>query len=130
MSPDRRQSIIDSTRAAVQSRGKGKAKSGPVPTHWHCLGCGVSTAEDGVNEYYMVQAEVWAAANPKRRGMLCIGCLETRLGRRLTPEDFTHAPINSIIEWHSERLRSRIEGREEKPHAADCSCHHHRPDAG
>lgn len=112
MNPDRRQSVIDSTRDAVRSRGKGKAKTGPSSV-WHCLDCGASTAEDGLNEYYMVQAAVWHAANPGRKGMLCIGCLEARLGRRLTPEDFTSAPINSIKEWHSERLRSRIEGREE-----------------
>lgn len=27
-------------------------------------------------------------------GMLCIGCLEQRLGRQLTWEDFTTAPVN------------------------------------
>lgn len=101
-------------RQMLQERGGGKAKSGKDKTVWHCLGCGTSTAEDGVNEYYMVQAAIWQAVNPDRRGMLCIGCLEQRLGRRLTPDDFTSAPINSIKEWHSERLRSRIEGREER----------------
>lgn len=101
--------IVAKTRAVCQQRGGGKAKTGPTPSVWHCLGCGVSTAKDGVNEYYMVQAAVWHEAHPKRKGMLCIGCLEKRLGRRLTPEDFTSAPINSIKEWHSERLRSRIE---------------------
>lgn len=108
-----RQSIIDRKRAEAQVRGGGKPKCNCDKVGWHCLDCGVSCAEDGVNEYYMVQAAVWREAHPKRRGMLCIGCLETRLGRRLKPEDFTSAPINSIKEWHSERLRSRIEGREE-----------------
>lgn len=86
---------------------------GTVKTVWNCLDCTKSCNQDGLNEYYMVQAAVWHAANPKGRGMLCIGCLESRLGRRLTPADFTSAPINSIKEWHSERLRSRIEGRQE-----------------
>lgn len=81
---------------------------------WNCLDCKKSCDRDGLNEYYMVQALVWIEAHPHRKGMLCIGCLEQRLGRRLTPDDFTSAPINSIKEWHSERLRSRIEGRDER----------------
>jgi hypothetical protein len=109
----RRPSVPEQVQAAVTARGGGKAKSGPH-AGWHCLDCKVSTAEDGVNEYYMVNLELWMQVNPARKGMLCIGCLETRLGRRLRPDDFTHAPINSVREWHSERLRSRIEGREER----------------
>ena len=51
-------------------------------------------------------------------GMLCVGCLGGRLDRRLRPDDFT-APLNEG--WfmpHTERLRSRIEGREETSDAA------------
>jgi hypothetical protein len=58
----------------------------------NCLGCGVDTAEIG--EYYMVRDEVWLRVNPGRAGMLCIGCVEKRLGRPLNPLDFTDAPIN------------------------------------
>lgn len=44
-------------------------------------------------------------------GMLCIGCLETRLGRRLVPEDFLDAPINNPLAFEmSTRLRSRVMG--------------------
>ena len=32
--------------------------------------------------------------NPENRGMLCVGCVEERLGRRLQPDDFTDAEIN------------------------------------
>lgn len=85
----------------------------PKDSVWRCLDCTRSCNQDGLNEYYMVHSAVWLEANPNNKGMLCIGCLEARLKRRLTPADFTHAPINSVKEWHSERLRSRIEGREE-----------------
>lgn len=48
------------------------------------------------HEYYMVHDHVWLAA--QRAGdevpMLCIGCLEGRLGRPLTGADFTECPIN------------------------------------
>jgi hypothetical protein len=39
-------------------------------------------------------------------GMLCIGCLERRLGRQLTPDDFMAAPIND--DPMASRLRDRL----------------------
>ena len=57
--------------------------------------------EEGTWEWYMVRDEVWAAAGMDTgaiplggRGFLCMGCLETRLGRRLLPGDFIDAPVN------------------------------------
>jgi len=68
-------------------------------------------------EYYMVEHDVWAkasAAKPKKHGMLCIGCLESRLGRQLTPADFpTRIPLNHMIAFDprtSDRLLSRLHG--------------------
>lgn len=40
--------------------------------------------------------------------MLCIGCLEKRLGRMLDMFDFETVPCNAIPEWHSERLKHRL----------------------
>jgi hypothetical protein len=79
--------------------------------HFACLDCGVDTGR--INEYYMVTDEAWLSANPLEDGMLCIGCLEGRLGRRLTPEDFTRCPLNTnhtISRGHpkSERLLERL----------------------
>lgn len=82
---------------------------------FECRDCGVDTAEIG--EYYMVRDSVWRSVVPhKMRGpycddggtMLCIGCLEVRLGRRLKRWDFTTAPINSIF-TKSERFKERME---------------------
>lgn len=61
-------------------------------TGWTCIDCAQSTRILG--EYYMVHNAVWQAANPPPIGMLCIGCLEARIGRPLTAEDFTDAPLN------------------------------------
>lgn len=50
-------------------------------------------------EWYDVHDRVWAAAGMATgtpAGFLCIGCLEDRLGRRLTAADFTAAHINSL----------------------------------
>jgi hypothetical protein len=44
------------------------------------------------------------------REILCIGCLERRLGRTLTRADFTNCRINNPDEFiMSARLRSRLE---------------------
>jgi hypothetical protein len=73
-----------------------------------CIDCGVCTNCNG--EYYMVNDEVWLGANPKGRGMLCIGCLEDRLGRLLTKDDFNgDAPVNSMwLTVGSTRLKNRL----------------------
>lgn len=58
----------------------------------------------------MVHDELWLSANAKGDGKLCIACLETRIGRRLMPEDFIDAPINRRFHLMSERLKSRLLG--------------------
>jgi hypothetical protein len=68
-----------------------------------CLDCDIDTI--AIAEYYVVEEAVWLQANPGSKGMLCIGCLEVRLGRRLTPADFTDSPINDRSSWQSPRLR-------------------------
>lgn len=75
-----------------------------------CLDCGVDTMDLPFKldaEVYMVHDALWAQAVPEHAGMLCIGCLENRLGRQLTPEDFADVPINKI-RFQSGRLRNRL----------------------
>lgn len=77
-----------------------------------CMDCSANTSD--MNEYYMVTKEVWILAVPdkKERGnMLCIGCLELRLGRILTFMDFLHCPLNCLpIVHRSNRLTGRMNG--------------------
>ncbi|MGW9238048.1 hypothetical protein ACWGRL_04820 [[Kitasatospora] papulosa] len=47
-----------------------------------------------ISEWYTVHDHVWAQAGTCQQGYLCIGCLETRIGRPLTSHDFTDAPVN------------------------------------
>lgn len=71
-----------------------------------CFDCNVDTNE--IHEYYMVRNEIWQEA--KGGGFqyyLCIGCLEDRLGRKLTPEDFTDVPCNREFNY-SKRLAKRL----------------------
>jgi hypothetical protein len=69
-----------------------------------CVDCGVDTIN--AREYYIVRDEVWPL--DPCGGMLCVGCLEERIGRRLTPADFTDCPLNTNDRRSSKRLRSRL----------------------
>lgn len=55
-----------------------------------CNDCGVNTSK--INEYYMVYKPIWKEALKEEKDdgdfMLCIGCLEKRLNRKLNAWDF------------------------------------------
>ena len=56
---------------------------------WRNDTAGISQYVDARSEVYTVRAAVWQKAGmAEDGGCLCIGCLETRLGRRLKPKDF------------------------------------------
>jgi len=59
---------------------------------FRCLDCRQDTS--AMREFYFVHTELWLGAVGSKDGMLCIGCLETRIGRELTSSDFTSAYIN------------------------------------
>ncbi len=78
-----------------------------------CVDCGVDCME--IAEYYMVTDACWARAGMGAYdGMLCIGCLEQRLGKQLQPRNFKECPLNwrnvCIPEYASMRLASRLLG--------------------
>jgi hypothetical protein len=82
-----------------------------------CADCGIGT--HGLGEWYMAREDVWEEAWAGRRKVfhgkvpgqeiLCIACLEKRIGRRLTFADFTDVPINNPADQNkSKRLRHRL----------------------
>ncbi len=78
---------------------------------WSCMDCGIDTDNvdgRGHDEYYMIRDELWLKINPDRAGHLCIACVERRLGRRLTPVDFTDARVNRNRHRRSQRLTLRL----------------------
>jgi hypothetical protein len=79
---------------------------------WACLDCGFDCLNG--DEYYMLRDRVWLRANPDGAGMLCVGCVERRLFRRLRPFDFNwDAPVNGDGPWgarRSIRLDNRMRG--------------------
>ncbi|MFE9576695.1 hypothetical protein ACFYO1_09960 [Nocardia sp. NPDC006044] len=75
-----------------------------------CHECGSATAPiDGPDEWYTVHDSVWKCAAASADSILCIGCLEARLGRRLRHTDFVAAVLNQPgYGHHSPRLQSRL----------------------
>ena len=53
-----------------------------------CDDCGMNT----FYEFYVVHDGLWDQYGS--RWMLCVGCLESRMGRQLVTEDFTAANFN------------------------------------
>lgn len=71
-----------------------------------CIDCKINTHV--INEYYMLKDPVWAKAHPGDRGMLCIACVERRLGRLLKHGDFAPYPINYGVFLKSPLLAHRF----------------------
>lgn len=61
---------------------------------WHCMDCGKDT--DAAQEYFALQDDLWRriVRRPHRTGMLCLACVERRLGRSLNRADFKPVPVN------------------------------------
>jgi hypothetical protein len=74
-----------------------------------CVDCGTDT--DEIKEFFHVRDNVWAAATAEKEvppyKVLCVGCLERRLGRQLNSSDFTDARVNKFGD-HSDRLKDRL----------------------
>lgn len=74
---------------------------------WLCLDCGRDTGR--LREHYFIVTPLWLKAVGSIKGMLCVGCLEARLGRTLTATDFPPVHINNPHLYPmSDRLRNRI----------------------
>lgn len=83
-----------------------------------CEDCGVNIRT--AREMYMVRNRLWEDVVGWRdctdtevigpgRIYLCIGCLEQRMGRLLTADDFLSCPLNEIDDYpKSERLIDRL----------------------
>lgn len=73
-----------------------------------CLDCGVDTGKIG--EHYMLVDRVWFSVTDSDRGMLCVGCIEKRLGRRLNANDFNNSYVNGLGfgQIKSNRLLERL----------------------
>ena len=57
-----------------------------------CQDCTIDVYKsDGV---FMLEDNIWNSIYPSTDGFLCIKCIEKRLGRELTKEDFNDSYVN------------------------------------
>lgn len=65
------------------------------PPHkgWYCKDCGKNTFNSDT-DYYMLTEELWQKFGVEN-GMLCIICIEHRIGRKLKPEDLIDCLVNT-----------------------------------
>src|SRR5580658_8479440 len=73
-------------------------------SNWLCLDC----SKDTFDEYYGVRNYLWRRAvnRSQRHGMLCLSCLERRLGRVLRLEDFKYPKGEYLAELLARRPAS------------------------
>jgi len=84
----------------------------------NCADCGLGciTAGEWFSVYDDVWEEAWAGRRKPYHGkvigqeILCVGCLEQRIGRKLTGHDIFHAPG-----FVPDRLRDRLNARAKRP---------------
>lgn len=73
-----------------------------------CIDCHVDTG--AIYEHYYINLETWLSVVGSKTGMLCIGCLEKRLGRKLNKVDFTDCTLNNPkFTKQSIRLSNRLQ---------------------
>ena len=87
-----------------------------------CCDCSLGT--NVAREWYMVKPKVWELAwcgrrkswhNVPGQSILCIGCLEQRIGRTLCAQDFANAVVNDPEGDISDRMRDRLQATESRP---------------
>lgn len=58
-----------------------------------CLDCNEDTGRSG--EHYMLNDSTWHLTGLKKFGMLCVCCVEKRIGRMLKASDFNNSYLNN-----------------------------------
>ena len=94
-----------------------KATRPYIDDRFDCVDCGRDT-NIPPREYYAVHDELWSEVCavepvlPDESGMLCIGCLESRLGRELCAADFKDCGLTRHPRrGSSKRLLNRLRRR-------------------
>lgn len=96
---------------------------GTVPESWACIDCRINTAPGFLNREQTerafardwnknflksIRSKIWEAAGMEPKdGCLCIGCLEKRLGRALSPNDFLRGHPFNVMPWTARLLERR-----------------------
>ncbi len=69
---------------------------------WTCNDCGKDCMEDN-KDYYMVKHEIWNE-HGVGEGMLCMDCMERRMGHKLTKEDILECFVTTIFNSYTSKI--------------------------
>ena len=67
-----------------------------------CKDCDKDTLIDD-KDYYMITPELWEK-HGVGKDMLCMDCMEKRLGHKLTKEEIVLCPINTNFNYYTEKI--------------------------
>lgn len=67
-----------------------------------CKDCGKNTMGSN-KDYYMITNELWKKYGVGK-GMLCMKCIEKRIGRKLTKIDILVCPLTTIINKYTSKI--------------------------
>jgi len=70
--------------------------------HWACIDCGKDCKINPI-DYYMVTFELWGKYGVGG-DMLCMDCIENRIGHKLTKEDILDCPLNTDINLYTQKI--------------------------
>ena len=87
LSPEKRERIVAIMREKEQT---GQRAFFDDEVDWDCHDCGIDTQD---SNYYMVTHDLWDT-HGAGESMLCVACLEKRIGRALVIDDFIDCPVN------------------------------------
>lgn len=70
--------------------------------HCRCVGCGKDTFLDD-KDYYMVQFHIWEK-HGVGKNMLCMDCIEERIGHKLTKEDILPCILTEHMNYYTKQI--------------------------
>jgi len=74
-----------------------------------CDDCGKTVIDRA--DYYMIKDELWSEFG-NEKGMLCLACMEKRLGREITHDDLTNCAVNwSHPRWNGIQMDMNFDAK-------------------
>ena len=69
----------------------------------YCRGCGKNCMENP-KDYYMLKDDIWFKINGQISGMLCMDCVEGRLGHKLRSEEIYRCSLTEENNPYTKRI--------------------------
>ena len=71
--------------------------------HWLCQCCSKDTWEEE-KDYYMLKDHIWKKIASDPDGMMCMDCVEEKLGHKLTADDILICPLTELFNSYTREI--------------------------